>query len=293
MRTEFKIKYFKKSLIILMLCFGVGISHAQSQNEVSVYAQGLFSRLDYKVMGNNNSNNMGNGLGIGVHYAYYLNTNWSLGSGLEYQYYEGTAKIESLQDFHPAVDMEGENFDFRYRAVNYSEEQNASYLNIPLMLQYETSGNIRFFLAAGAKAGFKIKASYEAEASSLVTSGYYSQYDAELKAPLFAGFGNFGKYKTQKSPLNLKTTYIASAESGVKLLLAGERSFYMGLFLDYGLNDISESEGKDVIAYNTQNPPSFIGNSLLESTSKTTSQRYIDEVKTLAFGLKIRYAFGL
>ncbi|UJH91699.1 outer membrane beta-barrel protein [Antarcticibacterium sp. 1MA-6-2] len=241
----------------------------------------------------NDKNNMESGLGVGVHYAFFFSNNWSLGSGVEYQYYEGTAKIDALQDFSKAIDIEGENFDFRYSAVNYNEQQYASYLNIPLIVQYETSGNIRLFLAAGAKIGFNIKAAYEVEASSLVTSGYYSQYDAELKNPLFAGFGNFGKYETSRSSLNLSTSYIASGESGVKFLLEGEQSLYMGLFLDYGLNDISKNEGKDVIAYDNQNPTSFIGSSLLESKNKITSKDYISDVKTMSFGLKLRYAFGL
>lgn len=274
-----------------MLCFGVGISNAQNSNEVSMYAQGLFSRLDYKVMGNNNK--MDNGLGVGIHYAYYLSNNWSLGSGVEYQYYEGTAKLEAIQDFSRAVDIEGENFDFRYNAENYIEQQYASYLNIPLLLQYETSGNIRLFLSTGAKVGLRLKASYEVEASSLETSGYYSQYDAELRNPLFAGFGDFGRYETGKSSLDLGTSYIASVESGAKFLLEGERSLYMGLFLDYGLNDISENAGEDVIAYNSQSPTSFMGNSLLESSNKVNSQSYTSDVRTLAFGLKLRYAFGL
>ena len=284
------IKPLVLSALLLLGC--AGFSRAQSKTEVSVAVNGSFSKLDYEVLGHNNE--MESGWGIGLQYAHYFNKNWSIGTGLEYQSYQGTAKIASLQDAYATEDLEGEAFEFRYTATNYEEQQRASYLNLPLKLQYETSGAIRFFVAAGAKVGFNLRSEYQAEANSLVTSGYYPQFNAELHAPEFAGYGDFGAYRFGSSPLDLRTSFLATLESGVKFLLESQRSFYLGLFLDYGLNDINEKAGEgNIVEYSSENPSSFSGNSLLTAVNNSTAVAYTEEVKQLAFGLKLRYAFGL
>ncbi|MGM0934065.1 MAG: hypothetical protein ACQEWD_11540 [Bacteroidota bacterium] len=95
-----------------------------------------------------------------------------------------------------------------------------------------------------------------------------------------------------KSDLNLKTNFVAHLESGVKLMLENSQSLYMGLFLYYGLNDIKHDvSGQGLIDYNDQNPTAFAFGSLLYSRRDMNSESYIDEVRTLAFGLKIQYAF--
>ncbi|MDT0691138.1 outer membrane beta-barrel protein [Salegentibacter sp. F188] len=276
--------------LLLMLVFGaISTSYGQSKNEVSFSLGGLFSKLDYEVLGQ--KNNMENGLKIGVGYFYYLSDSWSIGTGTELQYIEGSAYLSDIEDADTTTDMEGEEFEFRYRAEDFFENQYVYFLNIPLQVQYETKGITRFYAAGGFKAGFVIQSEYEAEASSLTTSGYYKQYDAELSDPKFAGFGDFGPMQTTKSKLGLKTNFIFNLETGVKFMLENDKALYMGLFVDYGLNNIRpEQDQQNLIAYNTEDPMNFINGSLLSSENNTDSTQYVEELNTLAFGLKIQYA---
>ncbi|MBZ9632552.1 outer membrane beta-barrel protein [Salegentibacter sp. LM13S] len=263
---------------------------AQSNNEVSFYLQGSFSELGYETLGNNSE--LENGFGVGAKYAYYLSDNWSLGTGAEFQYMEGSLFSPNVQGTYMTQDSEGEEFEFRYSADNFSENQEVYFFNIPLQIQYESLGMTRFYAAAGVKTGLVLTSEYQSSITSLETSGYYPQYDVELTDPEFAGFGEFGAINNAESELNLKTNFVAHLESGVKLMLENSQSLYMGLFLDYGLNDIKpDASGDRLIDYNNQNPTAFAFGSLLSSRNDMNSKQYVDEVRTLAFGLKIQYAF--
>jgi hypothetical protein len=276
-------------LLLMLVCGVIGSSFGQTRNEVSFYLEGSFSKLDYEVFQENSD--MAKGYSFGAGYAYYLSEKWSIGTGAELQYFEGSAYVFSLEDAYTTPDMEGEEFEFRYQLKDYRENQYAYYLNIPLKIQYETGNNIRFYAAAGAKVGFEMQSDYEVSTSSLTTSGYYAQYDAELSVPKFAGFGDFGSVSTQKSKLGLVTNWVLNVETGVKFMLENDRAFYMGLFVDYGLKDIQPEENQDnLLTYHTEDPMNFMHGSLLSSMNKTSNNNYVDEVKTMAFGLKIQYA---
>ncbi len=276
--------------IVLALISVSGQVLAQSNNEASFYLQGSFSKLSYEALGNDSE--LGNGFGVGAKYAYYISDNWSLGTGTEFQYMEGAIFSPNVQGAYTTQDSEGDGFEFRYNADNFSENQDVYFLNIPLQIQYETSGNTRFYAAAGVKTGLVLASEYRNSVTALETSGYYPQYDVELTEPEFAGFGEFGPVNNSKSELDLKTNFVAHLESGVKLMLENSQSLYMGLFLDYGLNDIKpDASGERLIDYNDQNPTAFAFGSLLSSRRDMNSEQYLDEVRTLAFGLKIQYAF--
>ncbi|MFZ0490746.1 MAG: outer membrane beta-barrel protein [Salegentibacter sp.] len=274
----------------MLICGGMSASYGQSKNEVSFYLRGAFSKLDYEVL--QNKNDMENGFSIGAGYSYYLSKNWSIGTGAELQYLEGSAYLSSVEDAYTTVDSEGEEFEFRYQVGDFWENQYAYFLNVPLKIQYETGDITRFYAAAGAKVGFVLQSEYDTEGSSLTTSGYYAQYDAELSDPKFAGFGDFGAIKTSRKDLGLQTNLVLNLETGVKFMLENDQALYMGLFVDYGLKDIKpEVDQANLIAYNTEDPMNFMNSSLLTSVKNTEATPYVDEVKTLAFGLKIQYAF--
>ncbi|PRX43835.1 outer membrane beta-barrel protein [Salegentibacter salegens] len=279
------------ALAIVLALFSVnGEALAQSKNEVSFYLQGSFSKLKYEALGQDSE--MENGFGLGANYAYYLTENWSLGTGAELQYMEGSISLPTVQGSFMTQDAEADEFEFRYRATNFAENQEVYFLNIPLQVQYESSGTVRFHTAAGVKAGLVLTSEYQSSATSLETSGFYPQYDVELTSPEFAGFGEFAAINNTESELDLKTNFVAHVESGVKLMLENSQSLYMGLFLDYGLNDIKpDTSGKRLIDYNAQNPTDFVFGSLLSSRRDINALQESDEVKSLAFGIKIQYAF--
>ena len=178
----------KGFLLVILTVTGLSLS-AQTNNEVSLYVKGPNTKLslgDFK-----RSSDIETGIGVGLNYAYAISDHWSVISGVEYQKFSGNAYFDTLTDSFGTVDAEQESFVFNYAFSQLKEQVDAEYLNIPLKVQYETLGDIRFYAAAGVKMGVTISAKSESNAGSLQTSGYYEQYNVELEAPMFMGFGDF------------------------------------------------------------------------------------------------------
>jgi hypothetical protein len=224
-------------LMITAILMGVGKTYAQSEyemapskHEVSVHLKGPFSGFQYKHGQENET--LGSGAAFGINYTHYVNQKWSLTTGAELQFFKGKVSYNSITDAYSTVDAENEAFEFRYRVQDLTETQSATYLNVPIKVQYEGTGHLRFYATGGVKIGFNLNSGYESTISSLTTSGYYSQYDAELNDPLFMGFGEFESIESGKSDLGLKTNLAIDLETGAKFMMANNRALYMGLFLE-------------------------------------------------------------
>ena len=278
---------------LVALAFLVASSlYSQQKNEFSLMAKGPLSYLDYDL--NPGAQIKGNGGGFGINYSYYLTKNWSMGLGAALQYYTSESSYNTVTDAYPTIDIEGESFEFRYNATNFIEQQEAYYINVPLQVQYETSGaSTRFYIAGGAQVGFKASASYDGYFKTLSTSGFYSQYNVELFDPEFMGFKQLGRQNIVGGDLELKTAFSASLETGIKQIIGDKNSIYIAIFIDYGLNDISDaSQDQNLIEYLTNEPSNFNYNSVFTSSNKQTGKAYIDEVKPMALGVKLRYGFS-
>ncbi|MBE8728307.1 outer membrane beta-barrel protein [Flavobacterium hungaricum] len=226
----------------------------------------------------------GNGFSAGIRYSYYLSETLSIGIGVEYQTYSSDAKFAFVNGQYAATDAENENFLFRYRATNFREEQKLGYVNVPIGIQFETPGTTQLYLAAGAKIGFAASGTYESKIQNLTTSGYYPQYNVELLSPAFAGFGSFNDVKTGKQDITTDVSYSATFETGVKQKIGDRSSFYLGVYLDYGLNSIYDKEGnKNLVQYNPELPVQFQYNSVLDSP-------LANDVRLVSYGLKLRFA---
>jgi hypothetical protein len=274
--------FHKLALVIIAIVSISGYSQ-EKKHEFSIAAGGMFSHIDYEIKDGNLDH--GNGLSLGLRYSYYLNENWSLGLGAEYQSFNSTAKLDLASGNYMATDSEGETFEFRYNADNLIEKQSLKFINIPLNLQYEGADYPSFYASVGAKIGFSLKSTYETSIENLSTSGYYPQYDVELFDPRFAGFGNFGSISTGKQDIDLNVSYLATFEAGIKQFEDEGNTIYIGLYFDYGLNDIlNKDSNKQIVEYPQNLPVNFKYNSILQSS-------YTDNVKIIAYGAKVRYAF--
>ena len=242
----------------------------------------------------NGADNEGAISGLGINFAHYLDQNWSLAIGAELEYAQYNTNFDILNDAYGTKDKEGENFEYRYTLKNLLEEQNAFYLNVPLRVQFESPGkHTRFYASAGAGIGFALSSNYKVSAGSLQTSGYYPQYKVELGDPLFMGFGDLGSQKRNKEDLKLGIAYTALLEAGIKQVVNDKSFLYIGLFMDYGLNDIGKGDKNlDLIEYRPDVPVEPLFNSVLNSSNKKTDSRY-QGTKPLAFGIKLRYTFAL
>lgn len=271
------------ALISIFLGSCVPTYGQEKKHEFSVAIGGPFSYLDYQVTQGDIV--PGNGINAGLRYSYYLNEGLSVGLGIEYQSYNSDVKFQQLSGAYAETDSENETFQFRYKAENLREEQNLGYINIPIGIQFETPGTTKFYISGGAKLGFSVNGNYETTIQNLTTSGYYPQYNVELFDPSFAGFGSTDNVKISKQNLNTKISYSTTIETGLKQLIGKRNSIYIGVYLDYGLNNIYDKKesNMNLVQYNPDIPVKFQYNSILDSQDT-------DDFTLVSYGIKLRFA---
>lgn len=274
-----------KSVMLALALTGFTKIYAQEEkHEFSMYAGGVFSSIYYDLEGGQVDHE--HGVQLGLKYSYFLNDNWSIGLGGEYQTYNSNARFDFASGSYNAVDFENDPFEFRYNMTSYRENQKLHYVNIPVTVQFETGDGITdFYITVGAKAGFAIKGEYETTIERVSTSGYYPQYNAELFGPTFMGFGSFSGVRPGKQDLETKIAWSGTLESGVKQYVGDHNSCYIGLFLNYGFNSIADNKEENVVNYpSDEMPVNLKYNSVINSS-------YTKDVRLIAYGIKLRYAF--
>ena len=265
-----------KILIILGILVQTTFAH-----EFSIYGGGGLHTFMYDVKDDDKSHGVGGLFGLG--YSYFFTSNWGVGTGLELAFYNAEYKLKNYsQQPYMTADYEGAPFEFQSQINDYSEEQNAMLLQIPLMLQYQSNKmhNKAFYYAAGAKIGIPLKGTNKSSAASVTNSGKYYYEDDTYPTQRFMGFGTFEGEKSKKD-LSMQTSVLLSTEAGMKWKLSESFRLYTGVYFDYGLNSITKRNNSDrAVEYITLDEGgTFALNSLVE------------EAIPLAIGLKLKVSF--
>jgi len=161
---------------------------------------------------------------------------------------------------------------------------NAIFLNIPVLVQFQTKGKQKFYALGGIKVGIPLSSKYKATDATLTNKGYYPEYGNWMTMPEFAGFGTFS-HQNAKGKLKLGVTAALSLEVGGKWKLGEKVALYTGAFLDYGLNNILKEKKQAFMNYKAPLPATFTTNSTIPSLS--------NNINLIAAGIKVRLAFSV
>lgn len=270
------------------LLFCITVHAQQSKHEFFVYGGGGLSTLNYSVSVGEQKSGLGGLAGVG--YTFFFTPNWGLTTGAELALYNSTFKLNNLLVVEKVFDIENETFEFNSTISNYEERQTAGFLQIPLMLQFQSGGKHQFYVAAGGKAGIPVIKTYKSEGATLQNAGYYSYESYTYTTQEFLGFGTFTG-RGSDGNLDFKVAFFASAETGVKWRLSPNISLYTGVYMDYGLNNAVDNQTSPFVDY----AGNLALNSILHATyrdNKDNLQAYSDKVTPLAAGVKVRLAFS-
>ena len=263
----------------------------QSQHEVSIYAGGGLSSLLYNLNAGKYHYGFGGQAGIG--YSFFFTPNFSLGTGAEFALYQAKASFPSgFSDSYVLNDPKNEGFTytFKYKVNNYSEQQQAFFINIPLMLQFQTGENHKFFAALGGKVGFPFNAIAKKASYMVNTEGEYSYEERTYDDLPQHGYGLFN-YPAGKVTLDkLKLNIMASAEVGMKWKIGDTKALYTGLYADYGFNNIQKTNNK-IFVKESESSANPIMSPLIES--RFSGNSFTNKITPIAVGLKIRFAFSI
>lgn len=269
---------------LLLSCFTL---NAQHRHEFLLSGSGGLSSLQYEAATGKQKNGLGGNLGLG--YRFFFSPQWGLGTGVELACYNTRYNADNISIRYMATDMNGDGFEFRSTVNGYEEKQQATLVQIPLMLQFQTGNKHRFYAAAGGKVGIPVGGKYESSNTGIQNSGYYEYEDKEYTTQTFMGFGQFTG-KGNEGDLSFKTAFFASVELGMKWALNESWSLYTGAYLDYGLNDIAKTQARPFVEFNTESPKDFRVNNIVNSQYQTSP--FIGKITPVAAGIKLGVAFG-
>ena len=273
----------KKFVFVLFSLLSPAVWGQQQAGEFSAFIGGGLSHLKYSP----GASSPKAGASAGLGYRYYFSPQWSIGSGAGLQLYNSRINLNQLSGSSPARDAEGSPFEFRYNAANYRESQTAFYLAVPLNVQFETAASeTAWYIHMGGKVAYPVRARYQAEIPGLATTGYYPEWNVELAAPAFMGFGQWQNVGSPKRELKTKTAFLLTAETGIKR--KGSRLAYIGVYADYGLNNILKAGDRSaVIRYLTDSPSQFSYRSVTTSLNGDGNP-WAEKLNLFSLGIKLR-----
>lgn len=280
-------------LLAMALLISSAIRSQDNKHEVFFSATGGISSLKYKI--NEGDNKLAFGSSVGVGYNYFLSENWALNTGLELSFMNSKGLMDNISDEYNAIDANNDEFRFAYSIHSVEEKQNATFLNIPLMVQFQQSVSKGFYAAVGGKIGIPVSGKYTTTLSDLSTTAYYADIDLLIdKDNEVNGIGHFAGAE-KKADLDMKLSFMLSAEVGNKWRLTDKLALYSGVYCDYGLNDVRKNKEKgSLLGYNKQHPSDFEVNSITaskylkaEGTKALTEKMY-----PISIGVKLKLAFA-
>ncbi|MDR0667697.1 MAG: outer membrane beta-barrel protein [Prevotellaceae bacterium] len=293
----------KKIILLLVIALlGYSAANSQSTHQLAFYGGTGLSALSYTPVKGTASLDIGGQ--FGVHYYLYFSPHWGVGTGLGLAFYNAHFSTGSFTDHYAMQDVDGKNFEFRIAMNRYDEKQQATFLEIPVMARFRTTGTRQFSAAAGVKIGLPLQFDYKTEKLNAATTGFYARENYVYGKPedgtafTHMGFSSSPPITLAATNGELKPaiTWALAAEAGMNLVYNENFMFYAGLYIDYGLNNLIDDETTAaVVEYNAANPQEYKINSVLTSKYATDNGRkaFVDKISTISIGLKIAFVFGI
>lgn len=283
-----------KYITTLFLCVVViQVSSAQKVIKLSGGVTSSYSQLNFDNVLINNDICAGYGAAFGI--SYQLNPKFSLHSGFGVNLYISEIELDTYNSFENTVDVSGDAFEFRYQVNKFSENQEFTAISVPFTIQYETEGDFRLYAKAGFEANFFVNNRYQSSGENITTTGFFSDINAILDRPTFAGFGNFENQEFTGTEVAIKNSYNAILEIGVKKVLKNGNAIYAGLYAKLGLNNIASTASTNgLVSYNQDAPTSFLATSVLQAVDRQRgSETSFGKARLNVFGVNFSYEFSL
>ena len=268
----------KKVIIIIIAAVCSLSASAQTAHEFSINGGGGLSALNYKLSSGDRSLGFGGEFGIGYTCLFAKTVGVHVGAGVGL--YNATATLDGVAiDTDNLTDDEGDRFKLRSTLNNYEESQNAMFLNIPVMVQFQTGLVHKFYAMGGVKIGIPLSCKYEVSGATITNEAYYPDYDNWLINQTFAGYGTFDNISSD-GKAEYKISAALALEAGLKWNIGTLLALYTGAWFDYGLTNIAKET--PFVNYNNADPANFTVNSAMASAA--------DKINIMAVGLKVRLA---
>ena len=199
--------------------------------------------------------NLGYGGAIGLQY--FFTQHFGLGTGVGATFYNCRAPYSHEKDFEGMIDAVNDSYTLKLGLNNWTELQKAFFLEVPLMLLYQTKWGekeaVGMYFGAGAKLQLPIKSSYNVKkGSELSVTGHFPGPNLNVTIDNLPDLG-YGKNTNTgyEGDIDLKFGVAATAEIGFLINLNRRWDITLGAFADYGFLNMKNGnkvEGAHLIA---------------------------------------------
>jgi outer membrane protein OmpA-like peptidoglycan-associated protein len=262
----------KKYLLLSLMLFVVVVAHAQEKGSyLLLNAGGGIHNIAYKL--ENGTGKSGLGLTGNIAYNYFFSPNFGIGTGLGIQSYKSRSVLNYISS-NPSIDTDGDAYEYRISYQDWEESHNMLTIDIPLGLNYQNRFGEKSGLLAsiGAKVSFPVKASYKTTNGAIVTTGYYEQWNVELRDMPQHNFNTLTSFPSAK--FTAKQILSLYADLGYLHKLTDKMDLYLGAYLNYSSNSLVSSSTN--LVYQQDG----VYNGVMTSNQ-------INSAKLVSFGVKI------
>jgi hypothetical protein len=289
-----KTRQVKTSMILITMIYTVSIINVFAQKtlpEFSIYGGGGFSFFSYHPNLRNASSG-GFNADAGVGSTFFLHQQWGIYVGAGFGLYNVNLKVKSLQTITPGKeDCDMNLYELHTTLNNYNEIHKSMFLNVPLMVQFQTKQYLsrswkknnkpNFYAMGGIITLFLLKNSYNSKITSLSNAAYYPEFDNWIATLPSLGLGTFdGKSSEKISKFGILVMF--ALESGAKLPIGNNLFLYTGAFFDCALNDPVKDHRRSLKNYTD-----------FESLTKFSILTFANRINLMTVGIKLRLAFLL
>jgi len=271
----------KKHIFLVLTILIYSTLQAQKTGSyINFNVGGGFHNLPYNL--NNGSEKGQFGYTINAGYSFFFTPQWGLHTGIGFQKFNSLSTLNYLSSI-PDIDSDGSSYVFKANYSNLQERQEALFVDVPLSIQFKVPVSSKFGIltSLGGKVSIPVNTTFKTTGGQLITTGYYSQWNVELSDMPQHGFATYTKKFT--GDLALKTSYMATADLGGLYKLSEKLDFYVGGYINYGLNNILKANNKLVYQPGI---PDGVYNGIFASTQTTN-------VVPISIGLKVGVYFHL
>ena len=253
------------------------LNNSKIRNNILFWGTSGQSAMHTDISNLNSLLKLGFGLGTGYELQY---KSFSLQTGVEFTYLQPAWKLDEFSiDVENLYDDEGDRYLGHYTFSESTDSYKFGNINVPLLVGFNKK---KYYLLAGIKLNINLLAANNVKAQ-ISSSGTYENYLGTFENMPNHGFGTYNSSKD--FPVKLAFNYAATAEAGLNF--GTQNNFRLGVFFDYGLQNINYKTKEDIVLFGLDNVPYL--NNFMSGFAKPANLIYSGVKFTVLLKIKDKY----
>ena len=254
-----------------------------------------YSQHGYSLQGADDSNSGFLGATLGLNYAYYFHENWGVMVGVAFDYFGDKATLNSMYEWQGQIDTDGEMYDHRVYAHDWTEYQHIGQVAIPVGIQMMYPVNkkeqpTKIYAGLGVQVGLPVLKQYKASSGSIEHRGWYPQWNMEVADQTDRDFytEQTGDMPTGDKMSLKAVTVGVYADLGVAIPIAQQWDLLLGAFAKVTCNNIYDGS-KELGWRNEDAVLPYRQHTFMEDYAGVESTTQAEAVRPWMVGVKIGF----